>query len=269
MKRLSAKLASHERKLQALELRKAGASFQAIADRLGYRSASGAYAAVKAALRDTLREPAQELRELELARLDSALLAIWRRVQDGDDKAIDRLLGIMKRRSELLGLDRKPRPEPEAGDGHAIVGRQNLGAKEIAIAMDATLLRYQAGRIDGEQARNELLLLQGQMKAVELTVLDERLTMLEAQIAGDSTGRKGLDRDPQEALGQGRTGRQCPRGAGDPSAAAPGQGGRRRPRPLCGGGPVLRGCRPRRAGRLPCGTRLAATAGDLLPSLAA
>ena len=88
MKRLASKIASHERKLQALELRKAGASYQAIAEQLGYSGASGAFAAVKAALRDTLREPAAELRELEVARLDAALLALWRRVQDGDEKAM-------------------------------------------------------------------------------------------------------------------------------------------------------------------------------------
>ncbi len=135
MERLANKIASHERKLQALELRKAGVSYQVIAEQLGYSGASGAFAAVKAALRDTLREPAQELRELELSRLDAALLAVWRRVQAGDEKAIDRMLAIMKRRSELLGLDRKPRPEPQEDD-HLIVGRRNLGAAQIAAAMD-------------------------------------------------------------------------------------------------------------------------------------
>ena len=181
MKRLSAKLASHERKLQALELRKAGASYAAIAEQLGYRSASGAFAAVRAALRDTLREPAQEVRELELARLDAAQLALWRRVQSGEEKAIDRLLGIMKRRAELLGLDHRPRSEPRV---EQTTGTQReLSAREIAIAHNATLQRYQAGEIDAEQAHAELVLLQGQMKAVELGVLEERLTALEDELA--------------------------------------------------------------------------------------
>jgi hypothetical protein len=105
MDRLASRVASHERKLQALELRKAGVPFQAIADKLGYRSASGAFAAVKAALRDTLREPADALRELELARLDAMLLGLWRRAQSGDDKAVDRCLRIAERRARLLGLD--------------------------------------------------------------------------------------------------------------------------------------------------------------------
>jgi hypothetical protein len=109
VRRLANQIASHDRKLQALELRKAGATYQVIADRLGYRGPSGAHKAVVAALKATLREPADALRELEVARLDAALLAIWRNVQGGDYRAIDRLLGIMKRRIELLGLAQPPR----------------------------------------------------------------------------------------------------------------------------------------------------------------
>ena len=111
MNRLGSKIKAHERHLAALELRKAGASYQTIAERLGYRSSSGAHKAVSSALKATLREPADELRELEVTRLDAALLAIWRRVQSGDERAIDRLLGIMKRRAALLGLDRPARRE--------------------------------------------------------------------------------------------------------------------------------------------------------------
>lgn len=102
---------AHSRHLQALELRKAGASYQAIADQLGYASAKGAHKAVASAMRATLQEPADEVRLLETTRLDAALLAIWRRVQNGEDRAIDRLLGIMKRRMELLGLALPPERE--------------------------------------------------------------------------------------------------------------------------------------------------------------
>lgn len=120
MNRLGSKIKAHERHLAALELRKAGASYQTIAERLGYRSSSGAHKAVSSALKATLREPADELRELEVTRLDAALLAIWRRVQSGDERAIDRLLGIMKRRAALLGLDRPARRELSGPDGGPI-----------------------------------------------------------------------------------------------------------------------------------------------------
>lgn len=98
------RIKAHDRHLAALELRKAGATYQAIAEQLDYVDASGARKAVDSALKATLREPAEEVRELELTRLDAALLAIWRRIQQGDDRAIDRFLGISKRRMELLGL---------------------------------------------------------------------------------------------------------------------------------------------------------------------
>ena len=117
MDRLSNKVASHERKLRALELRKAAVPYQQIADELGYRSASGAFNAVKAALKATLREPAEELRELELARLDAMLLPLWRRIQRGDEKAIDRALRIMERRARLLGLDAPTRGQLSGPDG--------------------------------------------------------------------------------------------------------------------------------------------------------
>ena len=42
---------------------------------------------------------------LELARLDVAQRAIWKKVVKGDLAAIDRLLKIMQRRAKLIGLD--------------------------------------------------------------------------------------------------------------------------------------------------------------------
>lgn len=51
---------------------------------------------------DDLRE---EFREIELRRLDAAQKAIWQRVNDGNDWAIDRFLGIVDRRMKLLGLE--------------------------------------------------------------------------------------------------------------------------------------------------------------------
>ena len=105
MKRLANQLTSHERKLRALDLRKAGATYQMIADQLGYGGPSGAYKAVTSALKATLKEPADELRTMELERLDAMLLPLWRRVQNGDERAVDRVLRIMERRAKLLGLD--------------------------------------------------------------------------------------------------------------------------------------------------------------------
>jgi len=94
-----------ERQRQAVELRKAGAGFEEIARQLGYKDASGAYRAVKAALRKTIQQPADELRALEAARLDAMLLGIYADARKGNVLKIDRVLKIMARRADLFGLD--------------------------------------------------------------------------------------------------------------------------------------------------------------------
>ena len=54
------------------------------------------------------REQVQEARDwvtIECRRLDTALNAIWDKVQNGQLNAIDRMIAIMNRRSRYLGLD--------------------------------------------------------------------------------------------------------------------------------------------------------------------
>ena len=95
-----------------------GATFQQIADQLGYRSASGAFNAVKAALKATLREPAKELRELELhAPRRHAAAALATRLQPGMRRRSIAALRIMERRARLLGLDAPTRGELSGPDG--------------------------------------------------------------------------------------------------------------------------------------------------------
>ena len=147
-------------------------------------TSGGAYKAVARAMeriRQETDEKAETLRRIEYLRLERMHMGLWPRAKAGDEKAVHAELGISKRRCDLLGLDRKPRPEPET-DGPAVVGRRNLGASEIAAAMDETLQRYQAGRIDAAQAHQELEILKGQLKAAELTVLEEKLARIEAAL---------------------------------------------------------------------------------------
>ena len=122
---------AHTRHLQALELRKAGATYQAIADQLGYANARGAHKAVASALKLTLREPADEVRDLEVARLDAMLLPLWRRVQQGDERAVDRALRIMERRARLLGLDAPSKSEQSGSDGEPLkIVVEHVGREE-------------------------------------------------------------------------------------------------------------------------------------------
>ncbi len=92
-----------DRQLEALRMRTAGKSYPEIAESLGYASSSGAHKAVSTALRKTLQEPADEVRSIELERLDELLMGIWQYRMKPD--YLDRVLKIMERRAKLLGLD--------------------------------------------------------------------------------------------------------------------------------------------------------------------
>lgn len=112
---------STEKQMRALEERKAGLSYQEIAVKVGYRSASGAHAAVRKALKMTLQEPADELRKLEVARLDQMLSALWEKVKEGDTRAIEAALKVEERRARLLGLDEPSEVDVTSGGGHIAI----------------------------------------------------------------------------------------------------------------------------------------------------
>lgn len=100
-----------ERQRAVLELRKTGMHFHDIAARTGFRGASGAYEAFKKALRATVQQPADEVRRLEVERLDALLAAVWPDAIAGKVDAVDRVLRIMDRRAALLGLDAPTRSD--------------------------------------------------------------------------------------------------------------------------------------------------------------
>ena len=94
-----------EKDRQALELRKAGASYEVIAKQLGYADSSGAYKSIQRSMKSIIAEPTDELRTVEYERLNQMLLILWERVQQGELGAIDRALSIMDRISKMYGLD--------------------------------------------------------------------------------------------------------------------------------------------------------------------
>jgi len=111
-----------QRERDALELRRAGATYDAIADRLGYTNRGAAYKAVQRGLRRTIQEPADELRQLEVERLDRLLTAVWRSAMGGNLGAVDRVLRVAERRARLLGLDAPTKIETEGAVRYQIVG---------------------------------------------------------------------------------------------------------------------------------------------------
>lgn len=108
----AAKLNADERRLRTIELRKAGLSLRQIAGQTGV-SVVTAKKDLDRALADLLAEQnarTEELRALELERLDKMFMSLWMKAYDDrgraiDYGAIDRLLRIAERRAKLLGLD--------------------------------------------------------------------------------------------------------------------------------------------------------------------
>lgn len=134
--RYTRSLETAQRDAEACRLRARNLSYAEIATELGYDSKSSAYEAVQRALRDTVQEPADELRQLELLRLDELALkargvmetthymvdkgtvVLWGGEPVVDDgpvlAAIDRLLKVQERRAKLLGLDAPQRVSVDA-----------------------------------------------------------------------------------------------------------------------------------------------------------
>ena len=112
-----------ERAAEAVRLRVQGFTFTEIAKRAGFRSKQAAFDAVRRALSSTLREPSDELRELDLRRLDELFLGQWPAAQSGDPDAVDCCLRILSKRWRLLGLDVPPKEaqEPAATPAQSVL----------------------------------------------------------------------------------------------------------------------------------------------------
>jgi hypothetical protein len=104
--KLSARrLEAVDKQRRALELRKAGRSWVEIARVVGYKTHSGAIAAVKVALEKTLQEPSEHYRALTLERLTDVIRVFWGDMLNHDLRATDKVLRAIADIRALLGLD--------------------------------------------------------------------------------------------------------------------------------------------------------------------
>ncbi len=116
------------RRIRALELRQAGASYRQIGRQLqvseaqAFRDVERALAAL-AKFQDT---EAEKVRTLELARLDAMLIPMLRQAEKGSQGAVDRVLRIMERRAKMLGID-------GPGAAGALPGAGEMLVREIVI----------------------------------------------------------------------------------------------------------------------------------------
>lgn len=137
------RISAAEKQRLVLELRKSGATFEEIAEQAGYASKSGAYKAFETALKKTLQEPADELRQIARERLNKMLNSLWPYVLKGSPRHTEVALKIMDREAALLGLD-----APKQVEDHRIVSMQVM-ADSIAeeTGLDPDELIAEAERI--------------------------------------------------------------------------------------------------------------------------
>lgn len=174
-----------DRELQVLDLRRAGLTWARIAAEVGYADHSGAYAAYKRAVTRTLQEPADQLRQAEVDRLDRLQLAIWPKAMRGDNAAIMTIVRIIDRRAKLLGLDMpiKIQQEVTVWEGGESIDR--------AVRELAELLRNNAAAGPGEGA------MAGNPSAIEPITTGEQLADLDDPLGpgmGQDQNGVGMDR---------------------------------------------------------------------------
>ena len=87
---------------------------QEIAAELGYTHRSAARKAVVGALQARTADAVDQLRDMEVQRLDSLQAAVWADALAGDIKAVDAVLRIVQARVKLLGLDQSDDKEASA-----------------------------------------------------------------------------------------------------------------------------------------------------------
>jgi len=107
----AAELEAKEAKV--LELRRAGFTFQRIAEEVGYATPSGAQRALERIMTRNIPQAPEEFRWQELDRLDRMQVALWPRAMKGDDRAIGTIIRLMERRARLVGIDAPQRIQAE------------------------------------------------------------------------------------------------------------------------------------------------------------
>jgi hypothetical protein len=102
-----AKVQAAVRRKEAVDFRLQGMTYREIALELGVTPtrARQLVAEALAAIEKDTAESAEELRRLELDRLDQLQCGLWEEAAGGNLKAVGAALKIMERRARLVGLD--------------------------------------------------------------------------------------------------------------------------------------------------------------------
>jgi hypothetical protein len=122
-----------KRGLEAMNLRLEGLRYSQIAERM-HASEQYCWRLVQGELQWLSRqraEAAEQVAQLELARLDEMFHGIWPKAKQGDLAAVDRVLQLMQRRAKILGLD------AETNAPQAAATQVTLNISEMIVAKEA------------------------------------------------------------------------------------------------------------------------------------
>ena len=109
---MSSQALARWRRCRAVELVLQGMKYDEVARPVGYANRGTAHRAVAKALSERLVDGIDELRALEVARLDALQAALWPQVEAGDTRASMTVIRIIDRRCRLLGLYATKRTRP-------------------------------------------------------------------------------------------------------------------------------------------------------------
>lgn len=113
--------AAAARAAKAMQLRILGYGYAQIAEQCGYASKGVAHHAVQRELARTVREPADDLRQLEAERLDALTRTFLPKALKGDSQACARVLDVARRRADLLGLVSQTTMESDGRGGGLVL----------------------------------------------------------------------------------------------------------------------------------------------------
>jgi len=164
-----------ERQAKVLELRKAGVTYDAIAQAVGYADAPAAYRAYKAALaNDAFRRTADEMRDLTNRRYEALLRAMWGQAIKGTVPAVDRCLAIMRDIQRLNGT--------EAPQRVVLKHISRTAIQESMQTMLAEIEQMERRQAEREQAEREQAALGGaQSPIIDVDVIEREAVPINAE----------------------------------------------------------------------------------------
>lgn len=117
---------SRLKRARAVELLAQGCSYEEIAQAVGYTNRGSAHRAVSKALAEREIEAVDELRAMELDRLDALHAAHWHAALAGDSAAAGILLKISAERRRWYGIEKPGSRMPSALYGGAVLVQPDL-----------------------------------------------------------------------------------------------------------------------------------------------